>query len=460
MSGANKLVLDTEAFVDLERSFTETLNKMSGDDTLEKFKFEYEKLYEAFKKSHKGEQRLITRVRELSEEIVENAKKVQTALKLSEDDQVTILDLKEEIKKAWNMVDAAHEKEVRAKESIKELRKEIDEMTVLIEKGTGLTADHEQQVEQLESKHSELLRKLDEKQKDLESHHEAIQGLHAKVNRKRTKAKVHKSTIAEQTEALREKEAEGRREGRRKERMNQELNETRIRLDETQTRVKELEAQAAEAELKRKKLEISVNEGKGQVDKFVRENKILLGKMSELSVQAEDLMARNETLQKDMLKQDNEIVARDRIIARQKEDLARATRLLDSEKKQTGRLQSKRSEEKGERDALVAQINMLSKDGMDVQREAELKGKKVTELQRNQDMQQKKVRACVVPAGVVPACVVPACVAGWNAVRLSCAAWLSCACRRGGVWLWHVVGGWAGGEGGGVVAEWRKLCRE
>ena len=389
--GSNKQALDNDAFNDLERSFTETLNKMAGDDTLEKFKHEYEKLYEAFKKSHKGEQRLITRVRELSEEIVENAKKVQTALKLSEDDQVTILDLKEEIKKAWNMVDAAHEKEMRAKDTIKELRKEIDEMTILIEKGAGLTADHEQQVEQLESKHSDLLRKLEEKQKELESHQEAIQALHAKVNRKRTKAKAHKETIAEQSEAIREKEAEQRREARRKERVNQELADVRRRLDESLARVKDLETTNQEGSLKRKKLDIQVKESRGQVDKFVRENKILLGKMSEVSIQAEDLMHRNESLQKDMLKLDSEIVGRDRTISRQKEDLARLTRMLDSEKKQVGRLQSKRAEEKGEREALVAQINVLSKDGMAVQREAEQKAKKVSELQRNQDMQQKKV---------------------------------------------------------------------
>lgn len=39
-----------------------------------------------------------------------NAAKVQTALKLSEEDQATILALKKEIEKAWKLVDASHEK--------------------------------------------------------------------------------------------------------------------------------------------------------------------------------------------------------------------------------------------------------------------------------------------------------------------------------------------------------------
>jgi len=41
---------------------------------------------------------------------VANAAKVQTALKLSQEDQNTIGSLKREIEKAWKMVDSAHEK--------------------------------------------------------------------------------------------------------------------------------------------------------------------------------------------------------------------------------------------------------------------------------------------------------------------------------------------------------------
>ena len=77
-----------------------------------------EKLHRALKKSHESEKRLIKKCRELNDEIVSNAAKVQTALKLSQEDQNTIASLKREIEKAWKMVDAAHEKEGRAKETI------------------------------------------------------------------------------------------------------------------------------------------------------------------------------------------------------------------------------------------------------------------------------------------------------------------------------------------------------
>ena len=130
------------------------LTELVGDKSLERFRQEYEKLHRALKKSHESEKRLIKKCRELNAEIVSNASKVQTALKLSQEDQVcasrshshsqaaatshsqataatphptlaltnpfllpslsfakqnTIASLKREIEKAWKMVDVARE---------------------------------------------------------------------------------------------------------------------------------------------------------------------------------------------------------------------------------------------------------------------------------------------------------------------------------------------------------------
>merc|ERR1712093_840298 len=82
-----------------------------GDKSLEHFRLEYEKLHRALKKSHESEKRLIKKCRELNAEIVSNAVKVRTALKLSQEDQATITALKKEIERAWKMVEASHEKE-------------------------------------------------------------------------------------------------------------------------------------------------------------------------------------------------------------------------------------------------------------------------------------------------------------------------------------------------------------
>ena len=74
---------------------------------------------------------------------------MQTALKLSQEDQNTIASLKREIEKAWKMVDAAHEKEGRAKETIQQLKHEIQNLSRLVEQGAGLSIGQENTVNEL-----------------------------------------------------------------------------------------------------------------------------------------------------------------------------------------------------------------------------------------------------------------------------------------------------------------------
>ena len=79
------------------------LQELAGDESLERFRLEYDKLHRALKTSHVSEKRLIKRCRDLNGEIVSNAAKVQTALKLSQEDQNTIASLKREIEKARSL---------------------------------------------------------------------------------------------------------------------------------------------------------------------------------------------------------------------------------------------------------------------------------------------------------------------------------------------------------------------
>jgi hypothetical protein len=88
---------------------------------------------------------------------VANAAKVQTALKLSQEDQNTIAQLKKEIDKAWKLVQASHEKETRAKTTIAQLKLEISNLSNLVEKGAGLSLGQESTVHELEEQRDALM---------------------------------------------------------------------------------------------------------------------------------------------------------------------------------------------------------------------------------------------------------------------------------------------------------------
>jgi chromosome segregation ATPase len=126
-------------YIHLFFSSQAVLNELvDGDRSLDKFRTEYEKLHRALLKSHDSEKRLMQKCRELNSELVSNSAKVQSAMKLSEEDKSAITSLRKEIEKAWKMVDAAHEKEQRAKETIQSLRIEINNLSKLVEQGAGM----------------------------------------------------------------------------------------------------------------------------------------------------------------------------------------------------------------------------------------------------------------------------------------------------------------------------------
>ena len=87
-------------FDELEKEFESVLNELLADESLDKFRQEYEKLHDALLDSHRNERRLMNKVRELNNEISNNADKVATALRLSKEDEATIANLTQETKKA------------------------------------------------------------------------------------------------------------------------------------------------------------------------------------------------------------------------------------------------------------------------------------------------------------------------------------------------------------------------
>jgi hypothetical protein len=120
-----ELQASSSVFEALERDFQEVLSDLLVDESLEKFRIEYEKLHRALKKSHEQEKRLVKKCRELNTEILSNQAKIKTALRLSQDDQKTIAHLQKEMEKTWKVVYSSQEKESKSKETIANLREEM-----------------------------------------------------------------------------------------------------------------------------------------------------------------------------------------------------------------------------------------------------------------------------------------------------------------------------------------------
>ena len=234
--------MSATAIAALERDFEDVIKDLGGEDNLERFRLEYEKLHRALKKSHESEKRLIKKCQELSQEIMANAAKVQSALKLSQDDQATIEALKKEIEKAWKMVDSAHEKEARAKETIQKLKKEAADLGNLVEQGASLTHGQEVSLAELTEEKKDLIRQRESLSSKISNQLHELREAAEKYKKYETDLAARDAELKKITEKLALLKTEYEREKKSKERADGQMKEL---MGVLQTRTNECDLRVA-----------------------------------------------------------------------------------------------------------------------------------------------------------------------------------------------------------------------
>ncbi|KAG6613681.1 Cilia- and flagella-associated protein 58 [Phytophthora cinnamomi] len=354
--------LEATSLETLENDFQEVLAELEGDKSLERFRLEYEKLHRALKKSNGQEKKLIKKCRELNAEIINNAAKVQTALKLSQEDQASIASLKKEMEKAWKMVDASHEKELRAKETIQQLKDEIINLGRLVEQGTGLSAGQESMLKEVMRAKEELMRANEEHEINAKKDHERMQELHRRLSEMDTLTASQKSDIQTLKDQLAMKAAEQEREMRRKERLDKEIKDVKSKLEK-----KTMEQTQGATELIRLQtqvggLEKQLAEARGTMDKYVRDYETLFGRTQKLTDLLNEQSDKTMQLEVERRNLENELKARQDEIHRVKLEKGTVERKLDKEKRQLQQLEEKLEGEHTAKLVLQTQIKSMQHD--------------------------------------------------------------------------------------------------
>jgi len=237
---------EASAFEALEKDFQEVLQELVGDKSLEHFRQEYEKLHRALKGSHENEKRLIKKCRELNSEIVSNAVKVQTALKLSQEDHSTITALQKEIERAWKMVEGSHEKEQRAKDAITTLKTEIANLSRLVEQGAGLSINQENTLNNLIVQKNELTKHRDMLQAQVSQQQTSYNAFQKKVSKLEQEKAANEESLDKLKELLADKKVMAEAKAREKEKLDHQLKESREVVD---ARQKDIEAKQEEVRI-------------------------------------------------------------------------------------------------------------------------------------------------------------------------------------------------------------------
>jgi len=379
------------AFEALEKDFQEVLQELVGDKSLEHFRLEYEKLHRALKKSHESEKRLIKKCRELNAEIVSNAVKVQTALKLSQEDQATITALKKEIERAWKMVEASHEKEQRAKETIHNLKTEISNLSRLVEQGAGLSINQENMVNNLVQQKNDLIKHRDMLSGQVAQMLQQNQELQDKVQKLETEKQRGEGDVQTLREQLSHKKAEAEREQKRKERLDRDLKELRLTLEQRQAEIQGKKEEVDQQGEKISQLENQLKTEKSNVEKKNAEQGKLEDDIKDFKKRNSEEMAMRGKLSEDNHDLQTDLKSKQEEINSLRHHKERTGKMHEALKKKKAADDHETAKLTDSRNALKAEIGELTKTTERLKKTAEEHNKQIVDLLHERDILNKNV---------------------------------------------------------------------
>lgn len=386
-----KPALEENAFEALEKDFQEVLSELVGDKSLEKFRVEYEKLHKALKKSHESEKRLMSKCRELNAEIVANAAKVSTALKLSQEDQTTISSLKKEIEKAWKMVDAAHEKETRARETIQSLKLEIANLTKLVEQGAGLTMGQDHSVQELLKIKDELTKERDEKLAEIVKLREeltvASESL-SQAENERTEAQLR---ISELKEDIQVRSNEAQREMRKKEKLEREMKQVKSDCEAKSAELKAKSSQAQRSQEEIARLEQQLKEHRVLNERAAKDTELLNNRLLKLQQDYDTQLSAAEQLAQENNQKAIELKLKEDEVNNLKQDSIRLTRQREAIQRKLRTIEEQKIDTEHQKETLKNQISALDKELESSKKQQEVDKKAIDDLVRERDILNKNL---------------------------------------------------------------------
>ena len=368
------------------------LEDLAGDPSLEKFRSEYEKVHRALKKSHEGEKRLVKKCRELNAELVANAAKVQTALKLSEEDQSTIAALKKEIEKAWKMVDASHDKEARAKETIQQLKLETSNLSKLVEQGAGMNlglgVGSESTLNDLLKEKEGLVRERDDQVNQIVVLRNEVMEVQEKLRVAETERLNLEVEVGGLRDSVESKRAEGVREQRKMDHLEKELKELKAALETKQKDIQQKEAIVKQGEGHVVTLEQLLRESRTNTYKVTREFNQVSENLVRLQRDLEESNHVNVGLQAENAQKLGEIKLKEDEISSIRQ-VTKVAKLREAALNRLRTVEKQKIDVETARDGLKLEIGNLEKDVEVSRKGAEVERKKQDELIRERDILNK-----------------------------------------------------------------------
>ncbi|NXH14187.1 CFA58 protein, partial [Bucco capensis] len=383
--------VEDSAFEALEKEFQEVINLLKRDETLEKFRIEFEKLHAVLKKSHENEKRLMEKCRTLNAELVVNSSKIAALKKLSKDDRGTVSSMKTELEKAWKMVDTAYEKEQKSKETINSLQKEIARLTKSMEQGSGLSLGQEYNIHDLLKLKDEVTKERDQLLTEVVKLRQSLaEATEKQQDAERAKNEADKSLMQLQQE-IQLHQNEASRETRRKEKLEKELKNLLAEMDNKQAEIKNLQQLIQRNKEEQLKMEQHLKEQKilnektdKELEQFQMNNTKLMQEREQHNVMFEEVM-------QDIQHKTAELKAREDEVTQMHLEISKLNKVRDVLQNKLRVAEEQKVDAVHERNTLKNDISGLERELEAAKKQAEIDKKAIDELMRERDLLSKNL---------------------------------------------------------------------
>ncbi|NWH61005.1 CFA58 protein, partial [Geococcyx californianus] len=383
--------LEENAFEALEKDFQEVIRLLKEDKSLEKFQIEYEKLHAVLKNSHENEKRLMEKCRELNAELMMNSSKLAALRKLSKESQEIISSIKMEPENTWEMVDAAHEKEQKAKETTKSLQEEIARLTNLVKQESGLSMEQEHNIQDLLKLKEEITEERDQLLSEVvELRQSLTQATEQQQEIERAKYEADQSIMQLQQEILLHQN-EASREAQKKEKIEKDLKDLLAEMDNKQAEIKNLQEHIQRDKEEQLKMEQNLKEQKILKEKASKELEQFQTKINKLMQEKEQHNVMFEEVMQDIHQKTTELKTREDEVAQMRLEISKLNKVRDVLQNKLRVAEEQKVDAGHERNTLKNQISGLEKELEAIKKQAEIDKKAINDLLRERDTLSKNL---------------------------------------------------------------------
>ncbi|KAJ4929733.1 hypothetical protein JOQ06_018755, partial [Pogonophryne albipinna] len=294
-----------------------------------------------------------------------------------------------ELDKAWKMVDAAHAKESKDKETIRTLKEDVSNLMQTAEQQTNISLDQEQ---------SDLLKINEELNVERDELLTTVEALRGKLNKAITveqemeaRREQASENISQLQQELQVQQNEISREMRLKEKLDKEVKQLQVDMEAKLGEIKALNVQGQRAKEEQQRLEQQLRELKMLNERSSKDLEQMQLKNNKLLQDSEQLSAAKQHLSLENQQNANELKIREDEVNQMRQEMAKQTKMRETIQKKFHQMEDQKSDVEVQRETLRAQIAALEKDLESSQKQVESDRKAIDELVRERDILNKNM---------------------------------------------------------------------